>query len=153
MDMTVVIVTLIFGLVFGGGCGIYLARVGDSASKRAKELDIELKQTREELLAFKNQVTQHFSKTAELVNTLTANYREVYTHLVEGAQRFSSSDAPKIDSMNTADPLLSSAAENANEADDAVANQASQENEDEGWYGDHPQEPVADDTARDDRFH
>ena len=153
MDMTVVIVTLIFGLVFGGGCGIYLARVGDSASKRAKALDMELKQTREELLAFKNQVTQHFSKTADLVNTLTANYREVYTHLVEGAQRFSSSDAPKIDSMNTADPLLSSTPENANAADDTVADQASQENDDEGWYGDHPQEPVMDDTARDDRFH
>ena len=55
--------------------------------------------------------------------------------------------------MNTTDPLLSSAAENTNEADDVIADQASPENEDEGWYGDHPQEPVMDETARDDRFH
>jgi uncharacterized protein len=153
MDMTVVIVTLIFGLVFGGGCGVYLARAGNSAAKRAKELDIELKHTREEFLAFKNQVTQHFSKTAELVNTLTANYREVYTHLVEGAQHFSSSDASKIASMGTNDPLLSSTAESTNVADDALDDQGTQETEDEGWYGDHPQEPVVDETARDDRFH
>ena len=153
MNMTVVIVTLIFGLIFGGGCGVYLARAGNSAVKRARELDAELKQTREELAEFKNQVTQHFSKTADLVNALTANYREVYTHIAEGAQRFTSSDSLKIESMNTADPLLATDAESNKPTAEDLDKQAKQEKEDEGWYGDHPQEPVADDSTRDDRFH
>lgn len=148
MDGLVIIVTLAFGLFFGGACGVYLARSGNAAIRRAKELDAELKQTREELVAFKGQVTEHFSKTAELVNALTANYRSVYTHLAEGAQRFSNNDAIKIEDMQTAEPQLS-----ANDETAADSNRQSGEGVDEGWYGEHPQEPVQDESARDDRFH
>jgi hypothetical protein len=55
--------------------------------------------------------------------------------------------------MNTADPLLASNAETDKPTTEDLDKQATQENEDEGWYGDHPQEPVADDSTRDDRFH
>jgi len=34
---------------------------------------------------YRQQVTKHFSKTAELVNTLTMNYRAVYEHLATSA--------------------------------------------------------------------
>ena len=142
MDWTVVIVVLVFGLIFGGLSGFFVARADNSAVKRAKELDAELKQTRDELVTFKNQVTQHFSKTAELVNTLTADYRSVYSHLAEGAQRFSSNDAIKIETMGSTDPLLSSGSQD-NEAEQV----------EEGWYGDHPQDAEVDEKARDDRFH
>lgn len=154
MDWYVAIVTLVFGVIFGGGCGIYLARASNSAAKRAKALDAELKQTRDELVAFKGQVTQHFSKTAELVNALTANYRSVYSHLAEGAQRFSSNDAIKIETMNTADPLLSSnARSDGTETVDLYNNTVAEEKVDEGWYGDHPADVDIKKSMRDDKFH
>jgi uncharacterized membrane-anchored protein YhcB (DUF1043 family) len=130
---------------------VYLARSGNAAIRRAKELDAELKQTREELVAFKGQVTEHFSKTAELVNALTANYRSVYTHLAEGAQRFSNNDAIKIEDMQTTESQLS--ANDETQAPTTDSKSRSEEGIDEGWYGDHPQEPVQDESARDDRFH
>lgn len=154
MDWTVAIVVLVFGVIFGGLSGFFVARADNSAVKRAKQLDAELKQTRDELTAFKSQVTQHFSKTAELVNNLTANYRSVYSHLAEGAQRFSSNDAVKLEAMNAADPMISSDSTN----DDAGSPESydkpvSDEKIDEGWYGEHPQESAADEQSRDDRFH
>ena len=78
MEWYVAIVVLVFGVIFGAVSGFFVARADNSGVKRAKELDIELKQTRDELIAFKSQVTEHFSRTAELVNTLTENYRSIY---------------------------------------------------------------------------
>jgi len=154
MEWYVAIVVLAFGVLFGGVSGFFVARADNSAVKRAKELDIELKQTRDELLAFKSQVTEHFSRTAELVNTLTENYRSIYSHLAEGAQRFTSNDAIKIEAMNKSDPLLSSGTQdNEAEASGLYDKTASDEKVEEGWYGDNPQEPDVDDTVRDDRFH
>jgi hypothetical protein len=132
---------LVFGLLFGGVSGVILARASNSAIKRANELEAELKQTRDELAAFKGQVTQHFSKTAELVSSLTANYRSVYSHLAEGAQRFSNSDALKLETINTADPLLSS---------DAKSNET---NTEQGWFESSSQDADEEGTEHDDRFH
>ena len=51
----------------------------------------ELDDARKELDSYKSGVTQHFDKTAELVNDLAQNYVKVYQHLAEGAETLGAS--------------------------------------------------------------
>jgi uncharacterized membrane-anchored protein YhcB (DUF1043 family) len=89
---TWVTVWLIIGAVvtFGAGLciGLYLGRTRQSGATRreAEELKGALRQSQEELRHYQAQVTHHFTQTADLLQTLTADYRAVYEHLAAGAQ-------------------------------------------------------------------
>lgn len=97
----------LFSLVFGLGGGFFFSRASDSGIQQAKKLDAELKQTREELATYRTQVNDHFEKTAELVNTLTENYRAIYTHLADGAQNLCGGNLTKLEAMATPENLIS----------------------------------------------
>ncbi len=62
-----------FGVAFG-----LLRRRGDAAELRRLERELELE-------AYRDDVSDHFVRTAELVNALTQDYRAVYEHLESGA--------------------------------------------------------------------
>lgn len=66
--------------------GMGIRRPGQATAQRVKELESELQQSREELVRYRDQVTQHFLQTADLLHAMTANYRAVYEHLANGAQ-------------------------------------------------------------------
>ena len=66
--------------------GIGVRRPGQETARRVQELESELHQSKEELARYRNQVTQHFVQTADLLQAMTANYRAVYEHLANGAQ-------------------------------------------------------------------
>lgn len=78
MDLVWIIVALLVGLVIGGGLAylVMRRRYGDRES---------IVQLRNEFDQYRNKVTEHFVDTADLVNTLTRNYKNVYEHLEEGA--------------------------------------------------------------------
>lgn len=80
-------VTALLALMAGLAGGFLLGRQSDSAARRSRELDRELHEARDELERYKVRVAEHFSSTADLVNTMTANYRAVYEHLANGAQQ------------------------------------------------------------------
>ncbi|MCP4187842.1 MAG: DUF1043 family protein [Gammaproteobacteria bacterium] len=63
--------------------------------KEADKIKSELSDAREELDKYKAGVTQHFDRTAELVNDLAQNYVKVYQHLAEGAQTLGASKSFK----------------------------------------------------------
>ena len=83
-----------------------------AAAKHARQLEDELKSVREEISTYREKVTEHFVTTADLVNKLTANYRDVYSHLAKGSQDLCGADAPKLVMVDaTTDRLLAGGGE------------------------------------------
>jgi hypothetical protein len=75
--------------VFGAGLllGLLLGRTRQGTAQReAEELQTALHQNQEELRQYRADVARHFTQTADLLQSLTANYRAVYAHLAAGAQ-------------------------------------------------------------------
>ncbi len=67
----------IVGTLLGFGVAFaLLRRQGDAAEVRRLERELE---------AYRDDVSDHFVRTAELVNALTQDYRAVYEHLESGA--------------------------------------------------------------------
>lgn len=85
------IIALAAGILIGG-LGY---RLLGSSKKQAEEVQSELDAAREELDKYKTDVSQHFDRTAELVNDLAQNYVNVYQHLADGAQTLGASKSFK----------------------------------------------------------
>ncbi len=94
----------IFCLILGVVCGLLFGRATNTPYQEAQELKDSLTQVQSEFDTYKAEVTQHFTKTAELVNSMTDNYRNVHTHLAGGAQTLCTG-ALQLESMNDKDAL------------------------------------------------
>ncbi len=94
----------IFCLILGLVLGLLFGRATNAPYQEAQELKDSLDQVQSEFDTYKAEVTQHFTKTAELVNSMTDNYRNVHTHLAGGAQALCSG-ALQLESMNDKDAL------------------------------------------------
>ena len=57
---------------------------------RTLQLQLELEQLKERFTDYRDQVTQHFMRTSDLVQEMTQSYRAVYEHLAAGAQHLCS---------------------------------------------------------------
>ena len=81
------LVNLIIALIIGGAIGSLigwysaLASRGDNKRKIILELESQLDQARQNKIDYEAEVTEHFARTADLLNKLTDDYRSVYTHL------------------------------------------------------------------------
>lgn len=60
---------------------------------RRRALEAEIARLGAELAAYREQVGQHFRRSAELINGMTAAYRAVYEHLAQGAHQLCTGDA------------------------------------------------------------
>jgi len=74
-------------LAVGGALGYFAARRFDASTRRVAELSEALEREREEHAAYRREVSEHFTRTAHAVNTLTESYRTVHRHLSEGARQ------------------------------------------------------------------
>lgn len=76
---------LLMGMLIGGVGGYLLTRLYcQKILKEQKALQSRLKQTE---LAYQNhqqQVTEHFTETATLINRLTTDYQSLHQHMVDG---------------------------------------------------------------------
>ncbi|WP_317930943.1 YhcB family protein [Halioxenophilus sp. WMMB6] len=84
-SLSALVLTALVCLILGAIIGyLVLGNVGtQSANKRS--LETRLQAAEQQLKDYQSQVTHHFEKTSELVNNLTASYREVHEHLASGA--------------------------------------------------------------------
>jgi uncharacterized protein len=76
------LLTVFLALVAGVGVGYLLFMAVErrkTGGKTAAEIHAELQEYRE-------QVQEHFTKTSDLFQNLTVQYRELYDHLANGAQ-------------------------------------------------------------------
>ncbi len=96
-----------FGLLVGGlSAGLALARGGPRARARIQELELELRQSREESAAYRDQVGKHFSGTSDLFRDLTHQYTALYAHLAEGARDLCPDQVPALGRGVGAPPLV-----------------------------------------------
>jgi uncharacterized membrane-anchored protein YhcB (DUF1043 family) len=70
---------------------------------RTRKLQNELDQLKDRFTDYRDQVTQHFMRTSELVQEMTQSYRAVYEHLASGAQNLCGGqiEAPRQNSPET----------------------------------------------------
>jgi len=87
---------IVAGLVVGLLVGFFVARSTSPERGQVKELEAALTQEKESLNNYRDKVSQHFSHTAELVEALAANSREIYSHLALGSQELCGSDVEKL---------------------------------------------------------
>ena len=92
------ILSFAFGLVLGCiGTFLFIGRHSHTAKLRE-----ELSELRERFSDYRDQVTQHFMRTSELVQEMTQSYRTVYEHLATGAQELCEGEVeePSLDTSN-----------------------------------------------------
>ena len=77
------------GIVFtalGLALGSIVTYLVVARNGRTRKLQDELDQLKDRFTDYRDQVTQHFMRTSELVQEMTQSYRAVYEHLASGAQ-------------------------------------------------------------------
>ena len=105
MEQTSVWIIGVVALAIGGLIGFLLGRSGSDAGER-QTLQRQLDETRDELGSYKQEVSEHFEKTAELVNQMTQSYREVHRHLAQGAQTLAASENARLALEEALQPRL-----------------------------------------------
>jgi uncharacterized membrane-anchored protein YhcB (DUF1043 family) len=85
-DTTSIWLIGILGILIGILLGSIITYLLVARDRRTHELQLELNQLTERFTEYRDQVTQHFMRTSELVQEMTRSYRDVYEHLATGAQ-------------------------------------------------------------------
>lgn len=83
-------------LVIGLGLGMLLGRRSSPQSQKNREVERKLDQVLQDKKAYENEVVEHFTDTAALLNTLTQSYREVHNQLAKGATELCQGQGPVI---------------------------------------------------------
>lgn len=73
-------------LAVGIVIGVVIASRMNTSPSRVQELENQIRSLKETHTEYRENVSDHFSMTAELVHHMTESYREVYQHLATGAQ-------------------------------------------------------------------
>jgi uncharacterized membrane-anchored protein YhcB (DUF1043 family) len=76
-------------LALGILLGFIIARRSGKKHALIQELEEQLAQSRKEMEEYRTLVNEHFMKTSELVDQMTASYRAIFMHLANGAQALS----------------------------------------------------------------
>jgi len=79
---------LAVGIVMGV---IFASRLNTSPS-RVQELENQIRDLKENHSSYRDNVSDHFSLTADLVQHMTESYKDVYQHLASGAQDLCTDD-------------------------------------------------------------
>ncbi len=93
-------------LGIGLGIGILMGRGMSSDAQKYRETERKLDQVLQDKKAYEDEVVEHFSQTAQLLNQLTGSYRDVHNHLAKGAEQLCMGRGPvALDQMSRgADP-------------------------------------------------
>lgn len=115
-DLPSTLLLIGLGIVIGAALTKILNRGPNST-----ELQQKLEDTEEKLNNYQEDVSNHFQKTAELVNKLTLSYQEVHQHLSQGAQGLAkySTNALENNSFKALSDNNTPADKQNNDADDS----------------------------------
>ncbi|WP_439101856.1 YhcB family protein [Congregibacter sp.] len=104
------VVIAIAAAILGLLIGYFAGRRTAPGSEEARELTEKLEQAESARARYEQRVNAHFADSADKLNTLTANYRDIYAHIAGGASelcseeeaaRFQSLEAPKDSGHDT----------------------------------------------------
>lgn len=83
MDLLTIVVFLAGAVIGAGICYAFVL-----GSRSESKVERQMRELQEEFTAYRENVNQHFNKTAQLVNNLTNNYISVQKHLEDAAVSF-----------------------------------------------------------------
>ncbi|MCR8923712.1 YhcB family protein [Dasania sp. GY-MA-18] len=86
-SLSAVLTFTLAGLIAGTFIGIFFTQRKSGHSQHQAELEKQILEMQQQQQSYQTDVSKHFNHTAELLNQLTENYKEVHSHLAEGAQR------------------------------------------------------------------
>ncbi len=86
-NLTILIAGGALLLLLGIGLGMLLGRRTSLAALKQREAERKLDQLLQDKQAYEDEVVEHFTDTAKLLNQLTERYRDVHNHLARGADR------------------------------------------------------------------
>ena len=93
-SLTIVIVGAIAGLILGLGLGVVMGRQSSPSGQKHREVERKLDQVLQDKKVYEDEVVEHFSDTARLLNELTESYRGVHNHLAKGAAELCQGNGP-----------------------------------------------------------
>jgi uncharacterized protein len=93
-DQTIVIAAAVAALIVGLGLGLLWGRRSSPAGQKHREVERKLDQVLQDKKAYEDEVVEHFSETALLLNQLTNSYRDVHNHLANGAAELCQGKGP-----------------------------------------------------------
>ncbi|MEQ9463394.1 MAG: DUF1043 family protein [Haliea sp.] len=85
-SLTILVATGAVTLLVGLGLGALLGRRTSDDGQRLRETERKLDQLSQDKRAYEEEVVEHFTQTAALLNSLTESYRNVHNHLATGAE-------------------------------------------------------------------
>lgn len=100
-DLAPTILPLLVGLVIGAALALLLSPARRNHRRMSRERDEALAN----LQRYREEVDQHFTRTAELVNNMTASYRAVHEHLSGGARSLCSENGRRLAAARSLDSL------------------------------------------------
>ncbi|MBI1194272.1 MAG: DUF1043 family protein [Gammaproteobacteria bacterium] len=89
-----------FGILIGLVVGWMIKSGSGGKSEQA------LQQSKDEMEQYRKEVTAHFEKTAKLVGAMTEQYRAVYDHLSDGAQKLCNDPTARLDAIGQGEALI-----------------------------------------------
>jgi uncharacterized membrane-anchored protein YhcB (DUF1043 family) len=87
--ITVGLITSVISLI----AGYFIALRTAPSQKSQRQLESHLSEMQQQQEDYQHEVSDHFIETADLLNQLTSNYRDVHNHLAKGAQRLAGNNA------------------------------------------------------------
>lgn len=104
-----IVAALIIGWLFSR---LFQSQAGQDKSSLRRQLD-ELKQQHQ---AYQINVTEHFSRTTDLIEELNDNYNRIQNHLNQGAEQFIKPEY-RLESARNSEVSLEDLAPNASQSD------------------------------------
>jgi uncharacterized membrane-anchored protein YhcB (DUF1043 family) len=80
------ILYICIGVIGGFAAGFFVSRLIDENKKKCEKLENQLNDAKSEMTSYKQNVTDHFVKTSNLINNMTDSYRAIYDHMSDGAK-------------------------------------------------------------------
>lgn len=93
-SLTILVISAVIALIAGLGLGLLLGRRSAPDGQRLRDMEHKLDQAMQDKRAYEDDVVEHFSSTARLLNSLTESYREVHNHLASGASTLCHGQGP-----------------------------------------------------------
>jgi len=83
-------------LIVGLAIGTLLGRRISPQSQKSRDVERKLDQVLQDKKAYEDEVVEHFTDTAKMLNSLTESYRDVHNHLAKGAAELCQGQGPVI---------------------------------------------------------
>lgn len=75
----------LIGLVAGLLIGALAMRFGNKKLRAQRSMQYELEKTKAELADYREELTSHFAQSAELLDNMARDYRQLYQHMAKGS--------------------------------------------------------------------